>query len=115
MSRLPKVEEEFQWRIPHTTNISSTSRETRILQNKAVIKDAQKKNQGLLRSKADSPYRDEHSQYDYLVVPDFNARNVKHILPYDLRIPRNWLDPNIFRIAAPIGINLPFSNNFYNK
>lgn len=111
MYRTPKVGEEFQWRVPHTTDISSAPRETRILQNKAIIKDAQQKNQGLLRSKAGSPYRDEHDKYDYLVVPDFNARNVKHILPYDLRIPRNWSDPNIFRIAAPIGMSLPFLNN----
>ena len=111
MSRLPKVGEEFQWRVPHTTDISSAPRETRILQNKAIVKDAQQKNQGLLRSKAGSPYRDEHDKYDYLVVPDFNAKNVKHILPYDLRIPRNWSDPNIFRIAAPIGMSLPFLNN----
>ena len=115
MSRPPKVGEEFQWRVPHTTDISSASRETRILQNKAIVKDAQQKNQGLLRSKAGSPYRDEHDKYDYLVVPDFNARNVKHILPYDLRIPRNWSDPNIFRIVAPIGMSLPFLNNFRNK
>lgn len=112
MSRPPKVGEEFQWRVPHTTDISSAPRETRILQNKAVVKDAQQKNQGLLRSKAGSPYRDEHDKYDYLVVPDFNARNVKHILPYDLRIPRNWSDPNIFRIAIPIGMGLPLLNNF---
>lgn len=111
MYRTPKAGEEFQWRVPHTTDISSAPRETRILQNKAIIKDAQQKNQGLLRSKAGSPYRDEHDKYDYLVVPDFNARNVKHILPYDLRIPRNWSDPNIFRIAAPIGMSLPFLNN----
>ena len=111
MGRIPKVGEEFQWRVPHTTDISSAPRETRILQNKAIIKDAQQKNQGLLRSKAGSPYRDEHDKYDYLVVPDFNARNVKHILPYDLRIPRNWSDPNIFRIVAPIGMSLPFLNN----
>ena len=111
MGRIPKVGEEFQWRVPHTTDISSAPRETRILQNKAIIKDAQQKNQGLLRSKAGSPYRDEHDKYDYLVVPDFNARNVKHILPYDLRVPRNWSDPNIFRIAAPVGMSLPFLNN----
>lgn len=111
MYRTPKVGEEFQWRVPHTTDISSAPRETRILQNKAIIKDAQQKNQGLLRSKAGSPYRDEHDKYDYLVVPDFNARNVKHILPYDLRIPRNWSDPNVFKIAAPIGTSLPFLNN----
>ena len=111
MYRTPKAREEFQWRVPHTTDISSAPRETRILQNKAIIKDAQQKNQGLLRSKAGSPYRDEHDKYDYLVVPDFNVRNVKHILPYDLRIPRNWSDSNIFRIAAPIGMSLPFLNN----
>lgn len=111
MYRTPKAGEEFQWRVPHTTDISSAPRKTRILQNKAIIKDAQQKNQGLLRSKAGSPYRDEHDKYDYLVVPDFNVRNVKHILPYDLRIPRNWSDPNIFRIAAPIGMSLPFLNN----
>lgn len=115
MYRTPKAGEEFQWRVPHTTDISSAPRETRILQNKAIIKDAQQKNQGLLRSKAGSPYRDEHDKYDYLVVPDFNARNVKHILPYDLRIPRNWSDPNIFRIAAPIGMSLPFLNNSQNE
>ena len=34
---------------------------------------------------------------------------------YDLRIPRNWADPNIFRIVVPIGISLPFLNNFRNK
>lgn len=111
MNRPPKVGEEFQWMIPHTTDISSVPREARILQNKAVVKDTQQKNQGLLRSKADSPYRDEHSNYDYLVVPDFNAKNVKHILPYDLRIPRNWSDPNIFRMVAPIGMSLSFLNN----
>ena len=115
MGRIPKVGEEFQWRVPPITDISSASRETRILQNKAIVKDAQYKNQGLLRSKAGSPYRDEHDKYDYLVVPDFNARNVKHILPYNLRIPRNWSDPNIFRIVAPIGMSLPFLNNFRNK
>ena len=79
MYRTPKAGEEFQWRVPHTTDISSAPRETRILQNKTIIKDAQQKNQGLLRSKAGSPYRDEHDKYDYLVVPDFNARNEKHI------------------------------------
>ena len=36
-------------------------------------------------------------------MPYFNVRNVKHILPYDLRIPINWSDPNIFKIVAPIG------------
>lgn len=29
----------------------------------------------------------------------------------DTRLPIPKLDPNIFRIAAPIGISLPFLNN----
>lgn len=76
-----------------------------------ILKDAQKKQQGLLKSNPNSPLRDEHDDYTYLVVPDWNKSNVKSLLPYDLRIPRNWSDPNIFRIAAPIGMSLPFLNN----
>lgn len=76
-----------------------------------VLKDAQKKQQGLLKSNPNSPLRDEHDDYTYFAVPDWNKSNVKSLLPYDLRIPRNWSDPNIFRIAAPIGMSLPFLNN----
>ena len=76
-----------------------------------ILKDAQKKQQGLLKSNPNSLLRDEHTDYTYLVVPDWNKFNVKSLLPYDLRIPRNWSDPNIFRIAAPIGMSLPFLNN----
>lgn len=76
-----------------------------------ILKDAQKKQQGLLKSNPNSPLRDEHDDYTYLVVPDWNKSNVKSLLPYDLRIPRNWSDPNIFRVAAPIGMSLPFLNN----
>lgn len=76
-----------------------------------VLKDAQKKQQGLLKSNPNSPLRDEHGDYTYFAVPDWNKSNVKSLLPYDLRIPRNWSDPNIFRIAAPIGMSLPFLNN----
>lgn len=76
-----------------------------------ILKDAQKKQQGLLKSNPNSLLRDEHTDYTYLVVPDWNKFNVKSLLPYDLRIPRNWSDPNIFRIAAPIGISLSFLNN----
>ena len=85
-----------------------------------VLKDAQKNNQGLLKSSrigengvtVDNTLRDEHPLYSYFVLPDFNKQNAKHILPYDLRIPRNWSDPNIFRIVAPIGMGLPLLNNF---
>lgn len=76
-----------------------------------VLKDAQKKQQGLLKSNPNSPLRDEHDDYTYFAVPNWNKFNVKSLLPYDLRIPRNWSDPNIFRIAAPIGMSLPFLNN----
>lgn len=76
-----------------------------------ILKDAQKKQQGLLKSNPNSPLRDEHDDYTYFAVPDWNKSNVKSLLPYDLRIPRNWSDPNIFRIAAPIGMSLPFLNN----
>lgn len=76
-----------------------------------VLKDAQKKQQGLLKSNPNSPLRDEHDDYTYFAVPNWNKSNVKSLLPYDLRIPRNWSDPNIFRIAAPIGMSLPFLNN----
>lgn len=74
-----------------------------------VLKDAQKKQQGLLKSNPNSPLRDD--DYTYFAVPNWNKSNVKSLLPYDLRIPRNWSDPNIFRIAAPIGMSLPFLNN----
>ena len=76
-----------------------------------VLKDAQKKQQGLLKSNPNSPLRDEHDDYTYFAIPNWNKSNVKSLLPYDLRIPRNWSDPNIFRIAAPIGMSLPFLNN----
>ena len=76
-----------------------------------ILKDAQKKQQGLLKSNPNSPLRDEHDDYTYFAVPNWNKSNVKSLLPYDLRIPRNWSDPHIFRIAAPIGMSLPFLNN----
>lgn len=76
-----------------------------------VLKDAQKKQQGLLKSNPNSPLRDEHDDYTYFAVPNWNKSNVKSLLPYDLRIPRNWSDPNIFRIAAPVvGVSL-LNNN----
>lgn len=62
-----------------------------------VLKDAEAKQQGLLRSDAGSPLREEHTKYTYFVVPNFNRFNVKHILPYDLRIPVDWSSHNIYR------------------
>ena len=62
-----------------------------------VLKDAEAKQQGLLRSDAGSPLREEHTKCTYFVVPNFNRFNVKHILPYDLRIPVDWSSHNIYR------------------
>ena len=54
-----------------------------------VLDDANIKNQGLLKSNKRSQLRDEHDYYDYYVLPKFNHNNIKHILPYDMRIPRD--------------------------
>lgn len=66
-----------------------------------VLDDAKKKGEGLLRSDKGAPLRDEHDNYTYYALPNFNIRGAKHLLPYDLRIPRNWKDPNIYRSMAP--------------
>ena len=93
-------------------------REGDILYNLNLIDDAKANNQGLLKSEpafeqvnqgsgkfksiANTPkYRDEHDTFTYFALPDFNAKNAKHLLPYDLRIPRNWNDPNIYRAVIP--------------
>lgn len=76
---------------------------------KNMLDDAQKNQQGLLKSDRIgengitevNSLREEHPLYSYFVLPDFNKQNAKHILPYDLRIPRNWKDSNIFRLTVP--------------
>ena len=73
-----------------------------------LLKEAEEQNQGLLFSRPKTILRREHNGYSYYALPNWNLKNAKHILPYDLRIPRDWSDSNIFRIAAPIGISLPF-------
>lgn len=62
-----------------------------------ILKEAEAKQQGLLRSNADSPLREEHTNYTYFALPNFNRFNVKHILPYDLRIPIDWSSHNIYK------------------
>lgn len=73
---------------------------------RALIKDAELNNQGLIHSKpvletrrngTFGKYRDEHEYYDYFALPNFNIQNAKHILPYDFRIPRDWGNPIIYR------------------
>lgn len=55
-------------------------------------------------------HRDEHDSYTYMAVPDDKLKTVKHILPYDIRIPRDWTDPNIYRVLAPVvGTGISFN------
>lgn len=69
-----------------------------------IVEDAESKQQGLIKSLPNKYRADEHSNYTYFALPNFNIRNAKHILPYDLRIPRNWNDPNIYKTLIPITI-----------
>lgn len=77
-----------------------------------VLDKAKNEQQGLLKSDKNSLLRDEHDNYDYFALPNFNIRGAKHILPYDLRIPRDWNDPNIYKAFIPIGVTAyGFKNN----
>lgn len=70
-----------------------------------LLKDAESKNQGLLMSERNSPLREEHTQYTYFALPNFNIRGAKHLLPYDLRVPRDWSNPNIYKVILPLAIS----------
>ena len=92
-----------------------------------LIKDMESKREGLLRSDPafrEMPiknpisgetitqripkFRDEHEYYTYFALPNFNIRNAKHLLPYDLRIPRNWNSNNIYKsILYPTLVTTP--------
>lgn len=87
-----------------------------------VLDDAKLYNQGLLKSEGGSTngipgnyLRDEHTHFNYFALPNFNIRNAKHILPYDFRVPRDWNDPNIYKVALPLigigGVGLTLGNN----
>lgn len=87
-----------------------------------IKQKANKENAGLLISKPMYKkingekipvHRDEHSNYTFMAIPDDKLKTVKHILPYDLRIPRDWTDPNIYRVAIPVGIGSQFMNKDY--
>ena len=52
-----------------------------------VLNDAKKQNQGLLKSNKGSLLREEHTDYDYYALPNFNLNGAKSILPYDLNRP----------------------------
>ena len=79
---------------------------------KELLKEAEQKQQGLLKSEANAPLRDEHSQYSYFALPNFNIQGAKHLLPYDLRIPRNWKDKNIYRGLIPLTTGYTLYNLF---
>lgn len=76
-----------------------------------VLDESKANKQGLLKSDIDAPLRDEHSSHEYFALPNWNKHNAKHILPYDLRIPRNWSDPNIYKIIIPFGIGVDAATN----
>lgn len=65
-----------------------------------VLKDAEANQQGLLvsgRGVNGHPLREEHSSYTYFALPNFNLQGAKHLLPYDLMLPRNWNSQIIFK------------------
>lgn len=64
-------------------------------QYQAIHENAIKNNQGLYISRP-SVFRQEHKYYPYIALPQWNLINAKHILPYDLRLPRLWGDPNVY-------------------
>lgn len=90
---------------------NDNSRESIAKHYQNVLDDANIKNQGLLKSNKRSQLRDEHDYYDYYALPKFNHNNIKHILPYDMRIPRNLKDPNIYKSL----IGGAFLNNLINN
>ena len=95
---------------------NNNSRESIAKHYQNVLDDANSKNQGLLKSNKNSPLRDEHDYYDYYALPKFNHNNIKHILPYDMRIPRNLKDPNIYKtIVGGVAIQQLNKNKDKNK
>lgn len=68
------------------------------------LKESQEQGAGLLRAVDRGDDMLEHSA-NYLIVPNHGIEGAKNILPYDLRVPRNWKDKNIFRSLAPIGLS----------
>ena len=84
-------------------------------QYRAILDNAQNNNAGLLISEPRSPFRNEHRGYTYAILPNSNIRGAKHILPYDLRIPRNWNDKNIDRVLFPAGLTYIGLSNIENN
>lgn len=95
----------FEWLVPKEQRLGLTEREVLGKQYQELLNQAQINNQGLLKSNKGTFWRgDEHATYDYFALPNFNLQNIKHLLPYDLRIPRNWKDSNVYRTLIPVGM-----------
>lgn len=96
----------------------SSDRQAMAQHYRYVLNDAKAKKQGLLKSKGETDgepgnyLRDEHDDYSYFALPNFNIQGAKHLLPYDLRIPRNWKDKNIYRGLIPLTTGYTLYNLF---
>lgn len=42
-------------------------------------------------------FRDEHENFTYYALPNFNINGAKHILPFDLRLPTQWNSRIVYR------------------
>lgn len=74
-------------------------------QYNGILNAAKENNQGLLMS-LPSGRRREHMKYTYFTLPNFNIGGAKHLLPYDLRRPRNWGSKNIYlSMTDPFNFN----------
>lgn len=85
----------------------SSDRQAMAQHYRYVLNDAKNKKQGLLKSSGETDgtpgnyLRDEHDDYSYFALPNFNIQGAKHLLPYDLRLPRNWNSRNIYKSVVP--------------
>ena len=99
----------------------SSDRQAMAQHYRYVLNDAKAKKQGLLKSKGETDgepgnyLRDEHDDYSYFALPNFNIQGAKHLLPYDLRIKRNWKDKNIYRTLVPIAGSYTLYNLLNNQ
>ena len=76
---------------------SSGTRGAMLKHYRTVLDDATFKNQGLLISNPNSPFRpDEHTLNTYYALPNFNRQNAKHLFGWDLRRPVQWDVDNIY-------------------
>ena len=93
----------FKWLVPKENRVGFSERQALAAQYEELLKQAELNNEGLLRSNKNTINRgDEHPTYTYYALPNFNLQGAKHILPYDMRKPRNWNDKNVYRSLIPL-------------